>query len=376
MIGSILHNAVTPIGVDLGASGARLLQLRCATGRSAVIAAARADAGGEADDEARLGALAQQIARRLDTGAFRGRRCVVSLDDRALRVKSMRLPAMSDEETDQAVRVDGAERLGFAPEQAEIGWIRAGEVRQGDEAKEEIILVGASREHVERVIESVSAVGLVPLAIEPGFQACARAIGRQRRRKGEREQTHLLVDVGSRASGVALIRGDRVAFYKQIEWGGDTLDAAASAALGLDAATVRDLRRQRRTGGEVDERVDRAVFDAVRPLLDALAHEVTLCLRYALVTFRGDRPESVIVAGGEAEEPRLVERLGEALGVPASAARPLEGMSLADATFAGADRKGSLAQWSTAAGLALRYETPARTRGKPREERRAPRSAA
>ena len=220
MIGSILHNAVTPIGVDLGASGARLLQLRCATGRSAVIAATRADAGGEADDEARLGALAQQIARRLDTGAFRGRRCVVSLDDRALRVKSMRLPAMSDEETDQAVRVDGAERLGFAPEQAEIGWIRAGEVRQGDEAKEEIILVGASREHVERVIESVSAVGLVPLAIEPGFQACARAIGRQRRRKGEREQTHLLVDVGSRASGVALIRGDRVAFYKQIEWGG------------------------------------------------------------------------------------------------------------------------------------------------------------
>ena len=371
MLHSVLQTGATPIGVDFGASGARLLQLRRGRRGLELLAAARCDSDtSDPTDPKRLSGLTSAIAERLDAGGFRGRRAVLSLDDRLLRVKSMRLPALPDDETDQALRLDGAERLGFPAGEAEIGWIRAGSVRQGDDAREEIILVGALRRDVEACVDAAAAAGLTPIAVEPGFQACARAVGLRHRREVDQRHVRVVVDVGARLTGVIILRGDRVAFFKQLEWGGDALDLAASQRLGLEPDTIRGLRRQRRAGATpLDPRVDQVVFDAFRPLLDHLAHEVTLCVRYAMVTFRGDRPEAALVVGGEAEEPRLVEAIASAIGAPASAAEPLTGVDTSHATFAGADRRGSLSQWVTAMGLALRATHVSRHATPPRPTR-------
>src|SRR5690606_16620547 len=123
------------------------------------------------------------------------------------------------------------------------------------------------------------------------------------------------------------------------------------------------IRRQRLSqafaepgrGVAVDDRVDRAVFDAVRPLLNELAHEITLCVRYFLVTFRGAKPQGIVLAGGDATEPRLAEIVAELAGLPAQIGRPLEGIDLGT-TAAPMNRRGPLAEWATAAGLTLRGE--------------------
>lgn len=378
MIGSLFQTGVTPIGVDIGASGARMIQLRRARDGYAVVAAARVDCFTDAPDSPEhLASLAARIAERADSAGFIGRRCAVAPDDRFLRVKSLRMASLSDDETDQAVRVDAAERLGLPPEtEAEIGWIRAGEVQQGEETRDEIILVGGERAVLERMTDALGAAGMMPIAVEPGFVACARALGRFYRRRPDQKHIRAVVDVGARVTGVIVLRGDKVSFYKQLEWGGEALDHAVAERLGLAADVARDLRRRRRdANAALDPRIDAAIFDAIRPGLDHLANEVTLCVRYAMVTFRGDRPEVALVVGGEAEEPRLAEALTHVMGVPAFAAHPLEGMDLAGAVFSGADRRGSMSQWATAMGLALRSawaRAPRRQRAdKPAVNRRA-----
>lgn len=358
----VFHLGVMPIGLDLGASGVRALQLARAGATLRVAAAARAEADAENPaDEARLAALGKVLERKIKGGGFTGRRCVIGLESRLLRVRSIRLPQMSDAETDQSLRVDAAGRLGFAKgDQVEIGWTRAGLVQQGDEQREEIILTGIKSDVAERVIDMALSAGLDPVAIEPSFCATARCFARRRRRAVDQHASQIVIDVGRRSTNVLAMRGDTLCFFKQIEWGGERLDRAAAERLDMDVATVSEIRRQRLrqhwdSGVRVDDRVDRAVFDAVRPLLNELAHEITLCVRYFLVTFRGAKPEGILLSGGDACEPNLCQIISDLAGLPTQIGRPFEGVDLESAPLP-MNRRGPLTEWASAAGLSLRGE--------------------
>jgi hypothetical protein len=73
------------------------------------------------------------------------------------------------------------------------------------------------------------------------------------------------------------------------------------------------------------------------------------------VTFRGAKPESIVLAGGDATEPRLAEIIAELSGLPTELGRPLEGVELGPTSLP-MNRRGPLSEWATAAGLTLRPE--------------------
>lgn len=348
-----------PIGIDLGASGAKVVQLGRGSNGLRLLGMFRLDSPDSAPTPApeRFEEMVRAIARRVIGGGFRGRQCVVSMDDRLLRTRAFRQPRMPDAEIDAAVRLDGAQRLGFAEDEAcEVGWIRAGEVHQGDEIREEVIYVGSPREPLRRLAMGLAESGLRPSAIEPGFVGLTRCFGRSLRRTSDLSVVRVLVDVGQRSTGVLLTRGSRVSFYKPLELGGAEMTRIAAERLGLEPQTVNDLRRQRmaRVGGGVegiDPKVDRALYDVVRPLLGDLAHEVNLCVRHYCVTFRGSRPTACLIVGGEALEPHLTEALQDALQIETSIGLPLEGV---EGVRGVGDGRDAHAEFGVAAGLSLR----------------------
>lgn len=318
------------------------------------------------DEGARIDTLVRTIARRVATGGFRGRECVVSVDDSLLRTRSIRQPRMPDADVDAAVALDGASRLGFGDEASEVGWVRAGDVHQGEDVREEIIYVGAPRAPLEHVAMGLAAGGLRTIAIEPGFVALTRCHGRTLRRSTDMSVVRVLVDVGHRTTGVVLTRGCRVAFYKTLEFGGAEMTRVAAERLGLEPQAVVDLRRRRMSHPEssehgVDPRVDRALYDAIRPLLGDLANEINLCVRHYCVTFRGSRPSACLVVGGEALEPHLTESVQDALQIETSVGQPLAGVR--DVPAGVGIRDGVQAEWSVAAGLSLQ-PTDVRGRGR------------
>ncbi len=359
ILSSIFARGVLPTGVHLGTSGARLLQFQRRRGKLALRAAARVEfaaADSIENDQNAMNSLAGDIARRMETGGFSGSRCVLSIDDRWLRVRSIRVPKMNDEELDRAVRLDAANRLGFSEgQECEIDWLRAGEVIQGSDVREEVILAGAKRDPIERLVYALAARGLRPVAVEPGFVACARAYSRMLRRAQDQSVTRLILDIGRKMSSVIVIRGVTVAFYKPVEIGGELMTLRAAERLGLEPVTIAELRQQRMsTDGAVDPRVDRAIYEAIRPVMGDLAQELALCQRYYSVTFRGSRPEMCIVTGGEARESRLAEMISESLHLPTELGRPFEGLDASALSPAPSGRH-TAAEWSAAAGLALRF---------------------
>jgi hypothetical protein len=86
--------------------------------------------------------------------------------------------------------------------------------------------------------------------------------------------------------------------------------------------------------------------------MEELGREISLCLRYYSVTFRGHRPTKLRLIGGEACDPQLQTLLNSALVIPVEVGRPL--YSVNTSRMKPADRRGAMCEWALALGLSLR----------------------
>ena len=107
---------------------------------------------------------------------------------------------------------------------------------------------------------------------------------------------------------------------------------------------------------DVDSSTDRAVYEAVRPLMGTLARELTMCLRYYGVTFRGAAPQQIMLAGGDSTEPRLRETIAESCNVEVLCDDEIETLSTMYPAIRAKVRNasGSHGAWAVAAGLSIR----------------------
>ena len=81
-------------------------------------------------------------------------------------------------------------------------------------------------------------------------------------------------------------------------------------------------------------------------MLDRLAQELSLCVRYHSVTFRGQPLSRVVLGGGEANQ-SLADLLNQRLDVRCELGEPLRAYEQNLAA-------GRKSQWDIAAGLALK----------------------
>jgi len=357
---NILNKSTLPIGVDIGASGVKLLQLHDDGGALRVTAAARRNFNRPLpDDPAQRGADVERTLRAaLEMSQFRGDACVVAPSSSDLLIRAVRMPSMTDDERNKAVRWEASERFTVPMDELEVEWIRAGEVSQGHDSRDEVILVAARQSTLSLYLNAVISAGLRPTAVDAPFLASARNLTRSLRRQEDQSAVRMIIDVGLSGTTVCITRGRDVAFVKPIEIGGRDFNRAVGDRLSLEDEAARQLRLERLSDPDespgAGDRVNRAAFEAVRPLLHELGQEAALCLRYYSVTFRGARPDCVSIIGGEAREPNLASILADHLKVDTRVASPLEGIDVTAAEMRLDRRHAALTEWGVACGLSMR----------------------
>jgi type IV pilus assembly protein PilM len=363
----IIHLGRSPIAVDLGATSIKMLQLQASATNPAVAA------GGQfvlpldlpEGSAERREAVVDGLQRLLAASPYRGRKVVSCLPDRVVQYKNIRMPSMPPGERAQAVRWEAGDRFQLG-EHDRVEHLEAGSVRVGEQTRDELILMAATDAHLREHVEVLTAAGLTPIAIESTPVALARCFGRFVRRDGDQQQVRVILDVGGASSKVLILRGRSVAFFKTIDVGGRHLDQAVADHLELPTDEAAELRQKVVASGSPSEQADtplfgssrrenvhRAVFESVRPVINELANEVGLCLRYYSVTFRGSRPGRIELVGGEAPQAQLAEALAEQLQLEVTSAQPLENVDLSGEQIT-VERRATQGLWATALGLALR----------------------
>lgn len=353
-----------PIGVDCGIRGARLVQLRVVDDQPVIVAAARCQWPEEvrsaisAERRVRPSLVAPTIARLLSQSDFSGRQIAISLPRELVKVKNLRLPAMPMDDLIQAAQHEALSMFGVDAGDARVEVMPAGEVRHGNDVKAEIIAVCAKAAEVDRLVEEWHDAGFRPASIDFEPAALYRTVERFVRRRDDEAEVNVLVDIGLRRATVLIGRGRELSFHKSIEIGGAMLTHAVSRKLGISIADADTLRiRLADTFDQVraigSDPVRQAVVDSVRPIVEELARELALCLRYYSVNFRGQRPSRVRLVGGESSDPSLVQLLANALPVPIESAKPIANADMS--RMRAADRNERLGDWTHAFGLALKF---------------------
>jgi len=264
----------------------------------------------------------------------------------------------------------------FEADKARITFCSAGEVRQGVDVRQEVIVLAARNDDVNDFLEQLHRSGAVIVSLDVEPFALYRTIERFIRRREDESDVHVLVDVGARRSQVVIGRGREISFLKPIEIGARHMLDAVSQKLGITTDEARALRRRLAEAGQAEpsdaavtgrDPVRQAVFDASRSIMEDLGSEISLCLRYFSVTFRGQRPDKVRLVGGEASDPQLHAVLNTALPIPVEASRPL--FSVDTSRMKPAERRGMMCEWALALGLGLRLTqgTFGPRDGKPRD---------
>ncbi len=356
-----------PIGVDIGGVGVRLLQLRpTELGGAEVIAAQRADLA-PADSGPTAGvpptfdaAVGEAVRTALSRGEFFGRQAVVTLPRRLVQVKTVRLQAgaTASDAAQVAAEVQGAFGIDLSAKKHVCHFLPAESLRRGD-GREGIAAV-ANRAEIDRLIANLHACGLHVRAVDFEPLAMLRAVSRFGRRDRDRREAVAVVDLGERSTRVTIGRGGVVSFYKSLAFGGRTIHAAVASALELSESEARllCLREQSATVAGAGDRVARAASSAQRAVVEKLARELAMCLRYYAVTFQGRPPQRVVVTGGAA-----TDRLRQLLATSLENSLPLQVVPRrafddvaphdADADLASFE-PGDDRLWHAALGLALR----------------------
>ena len=370
MLANIFNKGSCPIGIDIGNDSVKLLQIeRRGSGRTADLRATAAAIQPLPRDltlgDARYhGEVGDAIRKGLERGSFTGKSVVSSLPAGAVEFKSLRLPKMPQGELGAAAAWEARERMQMGDDPMTVQHLPAGEVRQGDELRQEVILLAARTGFIEQHTQELVNRNLKPLAIEVGAVAVARLFSG---RGDEGEGADVLVDIGYAGTDVIIVKEGRTLFLKQIDIGLRTLDEAVAKRLNVPLHEAEKLRRSVEAeaaapvdtaSGDApgtDDRADRSVGSAIQSSVEELGREIGLCLRYYSVTFRGKRPERVTVVGGGSADARLIAMLPESTGADVVTVDPLGHLDLT-AVRGVIDEGLGTGSFAVAAGLSLRTD--------------------
>jgi type IV pilus assembly protein PilM len=348
MVSCLSRHRYSPIGVDIGSRSVKLLQFNAA--HSEVWEMARWDlpSGGAAGPELHDARVIDAIRRAREGRNFRGRQAVLCLGAGALFVQNIRVAQAAGDDLRKIVHFEAAGRLPFSSEEAEIRYIEADDVRQGDSVRREVVLLACHRPVLQRLLAIADAAGLAPVAIDVEPCAMLRCCVHQFRRDDDHQQRRVLVNLGASTTAVVIARAGEAMFVKYIDLGGRHMDDAVARHLKMSPSEAASLRRHNgdRRADQRDPEVARSIGESVRPVLERLAQELSLCLRYYSVTFRGQPLSQVVLGGGEAS-PALAEWLSPRLDLPCEVGNPFRACQKAAVS-------GRTAQWDVAAGLAMR----------------------
>jgi len=348
MVGWSKRQGIGPIGVDIGSRSIKLIQLTADRTQIRDAVCWDIPAVVSSDPAARSRQMVDMLTQAREGRAFRGRDAVLCLGTAELFVQNMRVPQMVGDQLQEVVQKEAASRVPFEASQIETRFFEADTVRQGDAYRREVIVLACQRTAVESLLRVAQATGLNPVAIDAAPAALLRCYAAQFRRSSDEEMCAMFASVGASCTTVVIARGDSPRFIKQIAFGSRHLDEAVARDLKMklaDAAALRRPHGARRADRRAPE-VAQSIAKATRPLLESLANDLAMCMRYYSVTFRGQPLSRVIVGGGEASA-GLVESLATRLDLPCELADPSR-------PFKQAALPGRATQWDVAVGLALR----------------------
>lgn len=309
------------VGLDIGSSGIKLVQLKEQRGRYVLqkfgIKPLEPEVivDGTVMDEGRVVSAIKELFDELNVKV---KQVAISISGHAVIVKKISLPPMPDDELEGQVRLAAEQYIPFDINEVNIDFqvLPPSEGDADSQGEMSVILVAAKKDKINELTELVKGAGLTPMVMD--VDAFAIENMHAINYPVAQEETTALVNIGASVMNINIVRGGVSVFTRDIPIGGNRYTEAIQREMGL---SYEDAEGTKKGGRPAD--TDKA---AVTVVIDGVNAEVASEIARTVDYFKSTMPEAdvqrVILCGGGAQVAGLEQQLRDRMQATVEVANP------------------------------------------------------
>lgn len=287
-----------PIGIDIGTSSVKVVQMKRVGRTAAVTAVYTAEIPRETAERPPLEAISKAITALLAEHAIAGDRFVSAFPLYSAIVRNTVVPFRGTGRIRQVVKFQAEPLIPFPIEEVVIDFH---EMRTVEENKTAIIIIGAKKDLVAKHLEIFKNGGVDPEIVT--LDAFALVNNYLLRTGGAPPpELVMLLDIGASRTVLVIIQGSAVLLTRSVNVGGDDITEAIQKECAIDFMAAEGLKKGCGSAipPESQSPEEAKVHQAISPVLTRLNREVDRSLRSISATLAGGEVSRIYLSGGGA----------------------------------------------------------------------------
>ena len=286
------------VGLDIGSSSVKLVQLKEKKGGYALVAYASAPLPPEAIVDGALmnsAAIVQAIQELVAQQKVKTREVAIGVRGHSVIIKKISLPRMTQEELDESIQWEAEQYIPFDVKDVNIDTQIL--TPQADAAGQmDVLLVAAKKDMINDYTSVCAEAGLTATVVDVDAFAVQNAF--ENNYEGFGGETVVLINVGAAVSNINIISRGTTTFTRDITMGGNAFTEEIQKQLNIsyDEAEALKVGGQ----GESDAVVPQEVERVIQGVADQMGGEIQRSLDFYLATSGESEISRIFVSGGSA----------------------------------------------------------------------------
>ncbi|GLH69296.1 pilus assembly protein PilM [Geothrix rubra] len=314
------------VGLDIGSSSVKVCELQqVGKGGSTryrlqklgqIPLAADAIVDGDIMDS---NAVASAIRQILAEQKIKAKDVAISVSGQQVMVKKVTFPLMSQAELAESVRWEAESFFpaGQGLDSYALDYYLIEERAQ--EGNMDVVLVACRKDKLESYVSCVTQAGCAPKVVDVDVFALQNAYEVNSVGAG-RDEVVALVNMGATFTNLTMMVGGKSVFWRDMAWGSGRYSEKLMEDWGLGREASEQLKR----GQQADGRTPEEVQPSINAVSDAFADELSRTLDFFKSSFKVDRLDRVLLAGGGSLAHGLLDVLADRLRVSVDRLNPFQ----------------------------------------------------
>lgn len=340
------------VGLDIGSSGIKLVQLKENRGRYILQKFGfkplepEVIVDGTVMDEGRVVSAIKELFDELNVKV---KQVAVSISGHAVIIKKISLPPMPDDELEGQVKLAAEQYIPFDINEVNIDFhVLPPSEGDADGQEMSVILVAAKKDKINELTELVKGAGLFPMVMD--VDAFAIENMHAINYPVSQDETTALVNVGASVMNINIVSKGVSLFTRDIPIGGNRYTEAIQRELGLAYEEAEELKK----GGRSSSNNQAAVHGVIDSVNAEVASEIARTIDYFKSTVSDGDVQQVLLCGGGAQVAGLVQQLRDRMQATVEVANPFAEVDTSGSDFDQATLAEMAPMAAVGIGLALR----------------------
>jgi type IV pilus assembly protein PilM len=340
------------VGLDIGSSSVKLVQLKEKRGGYALEAFGSAPLPPEAIVDGALmnsSAIVSAIQDLVAQQKLKAREVAIGVRGHSVIIKKISMPRMSQEELDESIQWEAEQYIPFDVKDVNIDTQIL--TPDGDAAGQmDVLLVAAKKDMINDYTAVCSEAGLAATVVDVDAFAVQNAY--EANYDSSPGETVVLINVGAAVANINVVSRGVTTFTRDVTMGGNAFTEEIQKQLNIsyDEAEALKVGGQ----GETDAVVPQEVERVIQGVADQMGGEIQRSLDFYSATAADARISKAYLSGGTARIPALFKVIEARAGVPVEILNPFKNIEIDNRRFDPANLLAAAASAAVGVGLALR----------------------